>query len=114
LIVAELTSQHFRSDPVAGGYQIAGTGSSAVAGGHKEEKSKRDKREPRGEYRQEKRQRPAKMDDGVDEDDEIRKAIELSKISAQREEEERLKELAIQEGKLEKIPAKRSESIKNN
>lgn len=54
------------------------------------------------------------MEDGVDEDEEIQKAIELSKISAQREEEERLKELAIQEGKLEKIPAKGSGSIKNN
>jgi hypothetical protein len=81
----ERTSEHFKSDSVAGSYQLA---PSSGTDRHK----KRDHEE-----RRHRRQDRAAADD---EDDEIRKAIELSKVTAQKEEEERLKEKALKSGKM--------------
>ena len=102
--VVELTGQHFRSDPVQGSYQVAG-GSGSYA--REDRGYDRQRREPRRDLRNKRNHRneePA----AFDEEEEVRRAIELSKVSAQREEEERLKELAAAEGRLNKQKKKES------
>jgi hypothetical protein len=77
-----MTNVHFKADNVAGGY---------VMGNSKPAENRSSNREHR---HREHKERAPRLPAAIDEDDEIRKAIELSKVTAQKEEAARLKELA--------------------
>jgi hypothetical protein len=85
----ERTNEHFKADPGAGGYALPAerVGSSSKAA------------RPRREGEERKPKPKAGGGDGVDEEDEIKKAIELSKVTAQKEEECRLKDLHTKSSK---------------
>ena len=80
-----MTKDHFKTDEVTGSYKIGGSSKPSGA-----DRNRNDDRV---------RQPKPKRGDGG-EDDEIRKAIELSKITAQKEEAARLKEVAKAQGKI--------------
>lgn len=85
----ERTSEHFKADPGAGGFQLAAERPNNDVSVNKH--PRKEKREPPHEDR-ERRHKPREKPAPGDEEDEIRKAIELSKVTAVKEEEERFKE----------------------
>lgn len=93
----EMTNQHFKTDAAAvdHGYsyqqaEYQGKQSNGANNGVVEQKRKEDKEKDR----QRRRERQAQAASGaIDEDEEIRRAIELSKETAKKEEKQRVKEV---------------------
>ena len=80
----EKTNDHFKSDPIAGGYKLAEQRE------QQQPRSRAEKKERGDQDREKKHRNRERLGQGDGEEDEIRKAIELSKVTAMKEEEERI------------------------